>query len=94
VIGHGLRSTVLAHGLVVLGGLALAAFAVLHLRLVRALVALPTRAERAPDLGDDEAASALPLAVAAFVAAVLVPTLALGLIEPAAAWLTGVAGGP
>lgn len=61
-----------------------------HLGRLRALAGEP-RPERLQDLGDDEALASVPLLVAAVLAGVLAPTLALRLVAPAAEWLTGVA---
>ncbi len=77
-------------GLAVIAGLLAGLMAAAHLRLVRAFVGEPAGAPRVPDLGDDEALATLPLLGAAVLAGVLVPTLALRLVAPAAEWLTGV----
>lgn len=92
VVGGALGSGALPGPLALLVGLGAALLAVAHLRLVARFVADPARgdAARQPDLGDDEALASLPLVVAAVVVGVVMPTLALDLIAPAAEWLTGV----
>lgn len=93
VVGGALESGVLPHPLAVLAGLAAVFSAVAHLRLVRAFVGDPGRPDQArvADLGDDEAVASVPLLAAAVVAGLLLPTIALHVVMPAAEWLTGVA---